>query len=262
MSEPKERVIYDEVWYLGAEGEQMAVNDLMERDGMTEEEVREEYTDSQIFDHALEMRDFDYDFEMDDLARFFAGEKGDAFSFENSDGGNRILAAGSVGRWDGTRSGITVYDDFRSATDCSASRFGLGNVFADCEIDKVWDVNGHLFVSGYHHDGRVEVELRQLTDEGERLYAEHADYEGDIFFPEEGVSAMGSTYRDGDESRFIHDLWDSPEMCAAPRFMERCFGAAAQERGSGERDRAVEAGAPEPPVPVTEPDMEDRGDAR
>ena len=149
-----------------------------------------------------------------------------------------------------TSSGITVYDDFRSATDCSASRYHFGNVFADCEIDKLWDTDGRLFVSGYHHDGRVEVELRQLTDEG------------DIFFPEEGVSAMGSTYRDGDESRFIHDLWDSPEMCVTPRFMERCFGAAAQERGSGERDHAVEAGAPEPPVPVTEPDMEDRGDAR
>ena len=144
----------------------------------------------------------------------------------------------------------------------SVSQYHFGNVFADCEIDKVWDTDGRLFVSGYHHDGRVEVELRQLTDEGERLYAEHADYEGDIFFPEEGVSAMGSTYRDGDESRFIHDLWDSPEMCVTPRYMELCFGAAAQERGSGDRDRAVEAGAPEPPVPVTELDMEDRGDAR
>ena len=72
----------------------------------------------------------------------------------------------------------------------------------------------------------------------------------------------GLTYRDGDEGRFVADLFENPEMCAAPRFMERCFGAAAQERGSGERDHAVEAGAPEPPVPVTELDMEDRGDAR
>ena len=85
--------------------------------------------------------------------------------------------------------------------------------------------NTQTLVSGCHHDGRVEVELKQLTGAGERLY-------------------------------------ENPEMCAAPRFMERCFGAVAQERGSGERDHAVEAGAPEPPVPVTELDMEDRGDAR
>lgn len=262
MSESKERVIYDEGWYYGAEGEKMAVNDLMERDGLTEAEVRAGYTESEIFEHAMDMRESDYSFEMADLDRFFAGEPGEGFSFENPDGGNRILAAGGIGRWDGTRSGITVYDNFKSATDCSASWHRSGNVFADCEIDKVWDADGHLFVSGYHHDGRVEVELRQLTAEGERLYDENVDYEGDVFFPEEGVSAMGSTYRDGDESRFIHDLWDSPEMCAAPRYMELCFGAPARERESGERARAVEAGAPEPPVPVAEPDMEDRGDAR
>ena len=219
----KERVIYDEDWYYGAQADEMAVNDLMERDGLTEEEVREEYTDSQIFEHVLDMREFDYGFEMDDLARFFAGEKGEGFSFENPDGGNRILARGSVGRWDGTTSGIAVYKDFKSATDCSASRFGLGNVFADCEIDKVWDVNGHLFVSGHHHDGRVEVELKQLTGAGERLYEENTDW-GDLYFPEEGVRAMGSTYRDGDEGRFVADLFENPEMCAAPRFMERCFG--------------------------------------
>lgn len=121
--------------------------------------------------------------------------------------------------------------------------------------------NTQTLVSGCHHDGRVEVELKQLTGAGERLYAENTDW-GDLYFPEEGVRAMGSTYRDGDEGRFVADLFENPEMCAAPRFMERCFGAVAQERGSGERDHAVEAGAPEPPVPVTELDMEDRGDAR
>ena len=235
-----ERIIYDEGNYLGAKGDEMAVNDLMERDGLTEKEVREGYTDSQIFEHALDMREFDYAFEMDDLAKFFAGEKGEAFSFENPDGGNRILARGTIGRWDGTSSGIAVYKDFQSATDCSASRYGLGNVFADCEIDKVWDVNGHLFVSGHHHDGHVEVELRQLTGAGERLYDENTDW-GDLYFPEEGTDAMGSTYRDGDESRFVHDLWDNPEMCAAPRYMERCFNAVSPSYDFGTNVRQYDA---------------------
>lgn len=35
--------------------------------------------------------------------------------------------------------------DFDAATDCSPSRFGQGNVFADCEIQKVWDENGTLY---------------------------------------------------------------------------------------------------------------------
>lgn len=33
---PKERIVFDEAPYYGAEGEKMAVNDLMERKGLTE----------------------------------------------------------------------------------------------------------------------------------------------------------------------------------------------------------------------------------
>lgn len=37
----------------------------------------------------------------------------------------------------------TITQVFDAATDCSPSRFGQGNVFADCEIQKVWDENGY-----------------------------------------------------------------------------------------------------------------------
>lgn len=222
----KARVIFDEDWYYGQEGDEMAVNDLMGREGMTEEEVRETYTDEEIFEHALDMRTFDYAFEMGDLSRFFAGESGEGFSFKNPDGGNHILVRGSTERWDGTSHGFNVYKDFESATDTSPSRFWLGNVFADCEIDKVWDVNGHLFVSGHHHDGHVTVEMRQLTDKGERLYAENA-YAGTLVLPDYGIPAMGARYFPGDENRLIHDLFENDEMSTRPRFMERCFDAPA-----------------------------------
>ena len=39
---PKERIVFDEDLYYGDEGEEMAINDLMERDGLTEGEVRED----------------------------------------------------------------------------------------------------------------------------------------------------------------------------------------------------------------------------
>lgn len=39
----------------------MAINDLMERDGLTEGEVREDFTDDEIFNHQMEMKDFDYE---------------------------------------------------------------------------------------------------------------------------------------------------------------------------------------------------------
>ena len=139
---PKERIVFDEDLYYGDEGEKMAIDDLMERDGLTEGEVREDFTDYEIFNHQMEMKDFDYEEEMRALAAFFNGEKSDMSDFVNPYGGNHILVSGSVGRWNGTSTGIAVYKDFDAATDCSPSRFGQGNVFADCEIQKVWDENG------------------------------------------------------------------------------------------------------------------------
>ena len=205
---PKERIVFDEDPYYGAEGEEMAVNDLMERDGLTEGEVREDFTDDEIFNHQMEMKDFYYEKEMRALAAFFNGEKSDMSDFVNPYGGNHILVSGSVGRWNGTSTGIAVYKDFDAATDCSPSRFGQGNVFADCEIQKVWDENGTLYLAGAHHDGRVSVEMRQLTDEGERLWGQ-LDYED--YLPLDGLTAMGKHYRLGAENRFIHDLYNSPD---------------------------------------------------
>ena len=149
---PKERIVFDEDPYYGDEGEEMAINDLMERDGLTEDEVREDFTDDEIFNHQMEMKDFDYEEEMRALAAFFNGEKSDMSDFVNPYGGNHILVSGSVGRWNGTSTGIAVYKDFDAATDCSPSRFGQGNVFADCEIQKVWDENGTLYLPGDEKD--------------------------------------------------------------------------------------------------------------
>ena len=223
---PKERIVFDEDLYYGDEGEEMAINDLMERDGLTEGEVREDFTDDEIFNHQMEMKDFDYEEEMRALAAFFNGEKSDMSDFVNPYGGNHILVSGSVGRWNGTSTGIAVYKDFDAATDCSPSRFGQGNVFADCEIQKVWDENGTLYLAGAHHDGRVSVEMRQLTDEGERLWGQ-LDYED--YLPLEGLTAMGKHYELGDENRFVHDLYNSPELCAAPRYVEQSFGCPSEE---------------------------------
>lgn len=182
---PKERIVFDEDLYYGDEGEEMAINDLMERDGLTEDEVREDFTDDEIFNHQMEMKDFDYEEKMRALAAFFNGEKSDMSDFVNPYGGNHILVSGSVGRWNGT-----------------------------------------LYLAGAHHDGRVSVEMRQLTDEGERLWGQ-LDYED--YLPLEGLTAMGKHYELGDENRFVHDLYNSPELCAAPRYVEQSFGCPSEE---------------------------------
>lgn len=47
---PKERIVFDEDLYYGDEGEEMAINDLMERDGLTEDEVRASYPLVEFYD--------------------------------------------------------------------------------------------------------------------------------------------------------------------------------------------------------------------
>lgn len=50
---------------------------------------------------------------------------------------------------------------------------------------------------------------------------------GDL--PLEGLTAMGKHYELGDENQFIHDLYNSPELCAAPRYVEQSFGCPSEE---------------------------------
>lgn len=146
----------------------------------------------------------------------------------NDSWGNSILVKGSNGRYDRPRGGITVYENFEDAVDTSPSWHGGDNIFADCEIDAIWDENGSLFLTGAHHDGRVLVEMRQLTEVGEELYS-NFQFDGGFYLPEEGFETMGFVYREGDENAFIHDLWDNPEMCSKPRWAEKVGGFPAEE---------------------------------
>lgn len=127
--EPKERVIFDESVYYGDAGEEIAIESLMASEDLTEAEVRAAFIDSQIFERAMEMMDRDRTVELEGLSAFFDGDKSDQSSFVNPLGGNRIIARGSVGRWDGTSHGLTAYRDFDDMMR------GADSVFKDCELD-------------------------------------------------------------------------------------------------------------------------------
>lgn len=130
------------------------------------------------------------------LGEFFGSGSVNRSEIINENWGNSILVKGGNGLYDGLRSGITVYENFEEAIDTSPSWHGGDNIFADCEIDGVWDENGSLFLTGAHHDGRACVEMRQLTDKGERLYSDY-QMDGGFYLPEDGVEAMGFVYRVG-----------------------------------------------------------------
>lgn len=162
------------------------------------------------------------------LGEFFGSGSVNQSEKINDSWGSSILVRGSNGLYNGPRGGITVYENFEGAVDTSPNWHGGDNIFADCEIDGIWDENGSLFVTGAHHDGRALVEMRQLTDKGEELYSEF-QMDGGFYLPEGCFETMGFAYREGDENAFIHDLWDNPEMCSKPRYAEKVGGFPIEE---------------------------------
>lgn len=162
------------------------------------------------------------------LGEFFGSGSVNQSEKINDGWGNSILVKGSNGLYNGPRGGITVYENFEDAVDTSPNWHGGDNIFADCEIDGIWDENGSLFVTGAHHDGRALVEMRQLTDKGEDLYSGF-QMDGGFYLPEDGFETMGFVYREGDENAFIHDLWDNPEMCSKPFYAEKALAYPAEE---------------------------------
>ncbi|QGM92004.1 hypothetical protein GIR35_12410 [Enterococcus faecalis] len=201
---PKERIIYDEDLFLNEDDEEWALYDAMH-----------DYLEEQLAA----------------LLFFFDGEKPGVSSTidthnNNPFVGNPVIARGSVGRWDGIHHGMTVYDDLSAALDTSPSRYGGANVFADCEISKVWDKNGHLFIRGTHHDGSVTVEIRQLTDDGAESYEQISNsWIGDSF------TMAGKTYDGSEQSvlQAMRDLWKEPSFCQIPHFMEHEVGCHSEE---------------------------------
>lgn len=166
--------------------------------------------------------------DLKDLGKFFGTGSTNQSGKINDSWGNSILVKGSSGRYDRPRGGITVYENFEKAIETSESWHGGDNIFADCEIDGIWDENGSLFLTGAHHDGRVLVEMRQLTELGEELYSSF-QFDGGFYLPEEGFETMGFVYREGDENVFIHDLWNNPEMCSKPCYAENALGYPVEE---------------------------------
>lgn len=98
---------------------------------------------------------------------------------------------------------------------------GWASEFKDCEIDHIWDENGILKMRGHHHDGSVEVEIRQLTDQGcEALESYEQSWAGEPF------DAAGRHYDGGKESvdRFWNDLKTDRGLAVEPRYVELAFG--------------------------------------
>lgn len=221
---PKERTIFDASLY-----DEDFLRDYLEDDyELHKDDLEAGFDDYVAFKREEGILDVlmatDYEDELAQLKSFFSG--GTDFGATGKHVGNTIIARGSSGRWNGTGHGFSLFPDLTAALDTSPSRYGADNILADCEIDKIWDENGHLFVTGAHHDGRVTVELRQLTDLGEHALDIIEDaWVGEPF------TVFDKSY-DGSErsvSEAMRDLWDNPDFAPLPRYMELDFGCPAEE---------------------------------
>lgn len=139
----------------------------------------------------------DFNEEVSDLD-IFLSRSGNAMTHSASSEhhGNRLLVHGSIERWNGTSSVYATFNDL-----CSLLTPDSNSPFQDCEFDSIYDQNGHLFVSGHHHDGDVVVEVKQLTDKGEEMFDEEE-----------------STFSD------IEQIWSNDDLSLSPRYMEMAFG--------------------------------------
>lgn len=157
--EPRKRYIYN------ADDYDPQYGDPYYREHSTRDDslwrLYEESGTSITFDaFADESRQTDYRMETGALRDFFNGSQSALSSYRNPMGGNPLIAFGVIGRWDGERTGISSFETFDDLMN------GDDSPFKDCEIDHIWDENGILKMRGHHHDGSVEVEIRQLTDQG------------------------------------------------------------------------------------------------
>lgn len=76
--------------------------------------------------------------------------------FNNGD----FLAIGTCGRWNGNFPGGFIFSNYNE----------LMQRFTDCDYFKIWDENGHFYVTAAHHDGRHSIEIKQLTERGKARY--------------------------------------------------------------------------------------------
>lgn len=125
------------------------VGELMER---YREEFGEEISERRAWELLTEQSREDLEWVVEDA---------DALLSRENPGG-ALAVRGTQQRWDGPSSGFCdPYGSFASLMGDT----GRGGVFQDCGGFRVYVDGGSLFVDGFHHDGRVSVEVRAMSEE-------------------------------------------------------------------------------------------------
>lgn len=118
--------------------------------------------------------------------------------------GPSYLARGEVQRWNGKRTGFTLYEDAHDLF------YGEDSVLRDCEHIEVRRIQDALYVGGTHHDGFAWVEIRCLTDAGVAALDDIETLDAEEGFT---VTIGGREFKEGEEEEAISALWNDSELC-------------------------------------------------
>lgn len=134
----------------------------------------------------------------------------------------------------------------------NALRFHPDSPLVGHGIRRVWDEDGHLFLTVARDGESLTVEVRQLTDKGvERL----DDLAGAVNVPPHWVSPVNRLYTSGDAMwDGVFDLWRDPVMAAAPDYAARStYLPKVRLSASRLAESALTAAADDPTLPGLDP---------
>ena len=146
---------------------------------------------------ADESRQTDYRMETGALRDFFNGSQSALSSYRNPMGGNPLIAFGSIGRWDGERTGISSFETFDDLMN------GDDSPFKDCEIDHIWDENGILIAAAF--TGKTVSLCDQLEQATKQTAAEIEEMR--LQEP-----SMGSSDGNDDPMAFFRDFFEGKRI--------------------------------------------------
>jgi len=188
MKIAKERIIFDnynpDKYYPDADVREA----LLECDGYSEDEISE--------NDIWERRNFEMETWWDD----------EQMMLKNFFDDKTVVMSGTIGRWNGIKRGCDIGDFWKL----------FGDITQDCHYWKLYDMNGHFYITCSHHDGTNCVEIKVVTNKG-------IDY----------LERCNEDWRTPNGNQLMN------KYTRLPRFAEKVFGCKAREYEESTKEKLI-----------------------
>lgn len=115
--------------------------------------------------------------------------------------GKTVGFFGHVGLWHGTYAAGKIGEFWKM----------FGKATEDCDYWKIYDENGHLYLTCSHHDGTCHFEIKEITDKGR-----------------EYLNNWEDNWNDNRKESYVHGQIFK-RYSKIPRYVEKQFGCPARE---------------------------------